>query len=155
MQDGVYDKAKWHSGSPSFPRNLPPENGGTHIGMFLAWIIHNDLVGAMHHEDEDDADAIARIKARKMTGRDFLFKHCDGVLTEDNLSDEGNAFAAFFLSRHNPDGYDRLYQQTLGGALGSIYQVRDEWKNYDRLARRIDQVYRVWRKKRENQTDNS
>lgn len=150
MQDGVYDKAKWHSGSPSFPRNLPAENGGRHIGMFLAWAIHNDLVDAMHHED--DADAIARVKAREMTGREFLFQCCDGVLMQDDLSDEGNAFATFFYNRHNPDSYDHLYQHTLGGALGSIYQVRDDGKNFDRLARRIDQTFRVWRKKRENQS---
>jgi hypothetical protein len=46
------DRADWHYGG-DFPAELPDENGGTHIGMYLAWIINNHLEGELHHEDTD------------------------------------------------------------------------------------------------------
>ena len=39
------DQADWHYAG-DFPRELPPEAGGTHIGMYLAWIIQRDLGSA-------------------------------------------------------------------------------------------------------------
>ena len=39
-----YDKADWHSGG-NYPADLPSDNGGTHIGMFLAWAILRGLEG--------------------------------------------------------------------------------------------------------------
>ena len=72
---GSIDKIDWHSGG-NFPDDLPPENGGTHIGMFLAWIINNDLIGEMHLEDS--IEFINSVKNREKTGRDFLIEQCDG-----------------------------------------------------------------------------
>ena len=43
----TYDKADWHYGG-DFPSDLKPEDGATHIGMFLAWIIENDLISEFH-----------------------------------------------------------------------------------------------------------
>lgn len=31
------DRADWHYDG-QYPKGLPPENGGTHIGMFLVWV---------------------------------------------------------------------------------------------------------------------
>ena len=36
------DRADWHYGG-DYPKELPIENGGTHIGMFINWIIDNDF----------------------------------------------------------------------------------------------------------------
>jgi len=45
-----YDDASWHYGG-NYPVGLPTKNGATHIGMFLAWCIENDLI-AKELEDE-------------------------------------------------------------------------------------------------------
>jgi hypothetical protein len=45
-----YDDSSWHYGGDVFPEDLPPEAGGTHIGMFLAWAIMNYLESEMHSE---------------------------------------------------------------------------------------------------------
>lgn len=37
-----YDDASWHVGG-DFPKELPPEAGATHIGMFAAWCMLNGL----------------------------------------------------------------------------------------------------------------
>jgi hypothetical protein len=45
---GNIDRADWHyGGGDLYPKELPPENGGTHIGMYLAWIIQRGLGSAM------------------------------------------------------------------------------------------------------------
>ena len=50
----AYDRADWHYGG-DFPEGLPDENGGTHIGMFLAWVILNGHEGDMHKEESQEA----------------------------------------------------------------------------------------------------
>lgn len=37
------DRIDWHGGSDNFPEELEHEAGGTHLGMFLAWVINNNL----------------------------------------------------------------------------------------------------------------
>jgi hypothetical protein len=44
---GNIDRADWHyGGGDLYPKELPPENGGTHIGMYLAWIVQHGLASA-------------------------------------------------------------------------------------------------------------
>jgi hypothetical protein len=143
-----YDKAKWHF-EGDYPEDLPPENGGTHIGMFLAWTILNGLEGEPHRK-ESKRD-LTRVRNRKMTGRDFLFRNCDGVLTEEDLNDEGNAFARSYFADPDRGGYGKYmadYAKALDtAALPSEYHVEDTWENYDKLAALIDRRYAAWRKK--------
>ena len=35
------DRMDWHYGG-DYPEGLPTENGGTHIGFYLTWIIQNN-----------------------------------------------------------------------------------------------------------------
>jgi len=85
-----YDDASWHYGG-DFPKDLPPENGATHIGFFITWCIDNDLVSDF--QLEESAEDVQRVKERKMTGRDFLLQNCDEKFTDEDLNDLGNSFA--------------------------------------------------------------
>ena len=71
------DRADWHYGG-NFPKDLPKENGVTHIGFILSWIILNGLVGDLHKDES--IESLEKIKKHEMTGRDFLFKECDEKL---------------------------------------------------------------------------
>jgi hypothetical protein len=142
------DRADWHSGG-DFPPDLPPECGGTHIGMFLAWVILHGLQGAMH--DEESPEELAAVRERRMTGRDFLFRACDGKFWEEDLSDEGAAFAKGYYT--GPDGtgygpYIAEYEQILGAGVPSVYHVDDTWENYDRIAAAIDARFARWKEER-------
>jgi hypothetical protein len=137
------DRADWHYGG-DFPEDLPQESGGTHIGMFLAWAILNNL--ASQELNEDWPEEIASVKARQITGRDFLFKACDEKFWESDLSDEGNAFAAWYYSR--PDGtmpYVDDYANALAEDLPTVYHVMDTWENYDKVAPIISAAYAEWK----------
>jgi len=142
----AYDRADWHYGG-DYPKDLPPENGGTHIGMFLAWAIINGLEGALHREES--AASLAAVRARQMTGRQFLFKECDQKFWDEDLNEEGNAFAKDYYDSNNASGfrYDEDYDQIFGAGLPTLYHLEDTWHNYDKIAAVITQRFEEWRKK--------
>jgi hypothetical protein len=132
----AYDKAKWHS-EGNFPKGAPPENGGTHIGIFLAWAILRDMVS-----DEllaDAAEDVAAVRERRLTGRTLLFRHLDGVLSEDDLNERGNAFAKHYYKKYMAE-FDRIVRKRFPTA----YHIGDSWKNYDAIAKIIDKRYAEW-----------
>jgi hypothetical protein len=140
-----YDRADWHSGG-DFPKGLPEEAGGTHIGMFLAWIIINRLEGDLLRQES--ANSLTEVRERRKTGRDFLFEECDGKFWEDDLNDEGNAFAKSYYC--GPDGkfgtYLADYEATFKNSGPSLYRVADSWENYDRLEPVITRRYVAWKR---------
>jgi hypothetical protein len=133
----VYDKAKWHS-EGNFPKDAPAENGGTHIGIFLAWAICHDLVSDDLRSDA--AAGLAAVRDRRITGRTFLFRHLDGVLSEGDLNEEGNAFAQHYYKKYMGE-FDRIVRKQFPTA----YHIGDLWKNYDAIAKIIDKRYAEWR----------
>ena len=141
----AYDRADWHYGG-NFPEDLPPEAGGTHIGMFLAWAITRGLEGDFHKVES--SSALEALRRREITGRDFLNTECDEKFWEEDLSDEGNAFAKAYYEAEGADSYLADYGQLLGAGLPSLYHVEDSWENFDRLAARIDQRYQAWKRGR-------
>lgn len=143
----TYDRADWHSGG-QFPPELPPECGGTHIGLFLAWAIMSGLEGELHREDSQED--LLLVRERRMTGRDFLFRACDGKFWDEDLSEEGNAFARWYYSAGG-GGYGPYlvdYEATLARGLPSLYHVEGTWAAYDRLAPVIDRRYAEWKASR-------
>ena len=135
----AYDKAEWHYGG-DFPENLPPENGGTHIGMFLAWAIHRGLAGDLLLDEA--AAEIEGVKERRMTGREFLFEVCDEKFWEDDLNAEGNEFAKAY---YETDIYINDYNEAIGNTLPSLYHAEDSWENFDRVCEAIDQRFSRWK----------
>jgi len=146
----TYDRANWHSGADNYPADLSPEAAGTHIGMFLAWAILRDRIGAIHRAEA--ADALVAVRQRRRTGRDFLFEHGDGRFGPADLSDEGNAFVRVYWQDGaggiHPNGYLADYERTLGGDLPDLYRVADTWENFDALARVLDRRFEEWQRKR-------
>lgn len=128
------DRMDWHYGG-DFPDDLPDENSGTHIGMFLAWIINNNLEGDLHKEDS--AEALENVRKRKITGRDFLIDQCDEKFWEEDLSEEGFEFAESYYE----NDYYVDYEKTLAENLPSIYHVEDIWENYEKIAQIIDKRF--------------
>ena len=135
----TYDRSDWHSGG-DFPEGLEPEAGGTHIGMFLAWAILRHLEGEFHKAES--TESLAEVRARRMTGRTFLFKECDGKFWDEDLNDEGNAFAAAYYQKQYFEDYDTV----VGGAVPSLYAVADTWENLEVVMKTLDARFAQWRK---------
>jgi hypothetical protein len=133
------DRVDWHAGSRNFPKELAARNAGTHIGMFLAWCVMRDMLAA--DLKESLTKPITVLCNRGMTGREFLVKHCDGMLDVDLFTQEAGAFAASYYSGK----YTKDYKRTLALDLPSEYHVADTWANYERIEPVISEAYQKWK----------
>lgn len=135
------DRLEWHT-LADLLADLPSEQGCTHIGMFLAWALLSGRAGEIHRNAH--AEAVEALRARHLTGRELLVAQCEGRLTEDDLDDEGNAFADAYYSAP----YLQDYADVLARELPSLYHVADTWENYDQIAPVITRAFETWRKER-------
>ncbi len=108
FQTIIYDKAKYHY-EGDFPQELPMEQAFVHTGMFLGWIIDNNLFSDEFLEETEEE--INKFKLRKMTGTQ-VYMFWDGVLSDDMLNDEGNQFAIDYFDFEKGlylDDYDDVF----------------------------------------------
>lgn len=138
----TYDKIEWHT-ADNFPKELPYKNGGTHIGMFLSWVINNNLIGEFHLENSKEA--IEMVKTKKITGADFLVKECDSKFWPEDLNEEGNAFARFYYA--NEDNYGQYIDDyaEVFDAYKTLFHVEDSWENYAKIEPVITKKYNEWK----------
>ena len=148
-----YDDASWHY-EGDYPADLPPENAATHIGMFVAWCIHHDMMSEELLEDAEDE--MLAVKAREMTGGAFLRQVCDEKFCDSDLSDGGKQFADAYYEEKGR--FSKKYQsyssdfcdvfdekaERQGFVYASSYHVEDTWENYDLMAAKIDARYAEW-----------
>ncbi|MEH6678462.1 DUF7832 domain-containing protein [Phenylobacterium sp.] len=133
-----YDDASWHYGG-DFPAHLPREAAATHIAMFVAWCALNGMAGELH--TSDSAELLASLKARDITPTQWFIAACDEKFTDEDLTEEGNAFAAAYYGAGGnlasaPNAYLSDYEKGFPEAV-SLYEVSDTWQSFDRIAPKI------------------
>jgi len=136
-----YDNAAWHYDG-KFPKDLPHEAAATHTGMFIAWACLLELAGELHVVDFPDD--LPKLRARSITPGMFFWRCCEGKFTNDDLNDEGNAFAQAYYDLKTGK-YLADYESTLGEDLEELYFVRDSWENFDRLKPVLDRRFKEWK----------
>lgn len=137
----TYDDASWHSGG-EFPADLPASAGATHTGMFVAWAVLSGLGGPLHAEDA------FQLAARSDTPGAWFLSACDGKFTDEDLTDDGNAFtqAYFDFDEGNYlDDYEAAVGQGTPPGPQGLYYVEDSWDTFDRLAPVLDRRFDEWR----------
>jgi len=140
-----YDDASWHSGG-DFPPDLPHEAAATHSGMFVAWALLTGLSGDIHVVDFPDD--IPKLQSRSMTPGAFFLAACDGKFTNEDLSEEGNAFAEWYFDFESGNylaDYEKAIGQGLPEGRDSLYHVVDSWENFDKLKPVLDSRLAEWR----------
>lgn len=135
----IYDNAKNHF-LGNFPKQLPIEQAYVHIGMYLGWIIEQDLYSP-YFEDEADTQ-IFRFKKRQISCT-ILSEIWDGYLGYELFSEEGNLFTYYY---YGGGIYHKDYQTLLANDLPSIYHVNDDWESYDKMAAQISKRFEDWKK---------
>ena len=136
------DRVDWHYGN-NFPKELPKENGGTHIGLFISWIIESGLIGEIH--TNDSSEGIQKVKRKEITGRDFLFEFCDGKLWNEDLNEVGVLFAEDYYSS---DQYFNDYANLLAAEKETVYHIENNWENYSKLKKILDVRFKKWNSQR-------
>ena len=129
-----YDDVGWHFGAKGFPAGATEEYAGAHIGIFLRWCFARGWVGEIHRLDPVSQADVHSVVSGEMTGSEFLFKHCDGKLTSEDLSAAGNRFAS--------KKYDR-YLEKFGDEIGdNPYLYPEHSLNYPVFAEVIEKQFR-------------
>ncbi len=139
FQKTIYDNAKTHF-LGNFPESLPIEQAYVHIGMYLGWIIENDLYSE-YFEDEAEIQ-IFRFKRREISCT-ILSEIWDGYLGFELFNKVGNMFTYYY---YGGGLYRNDYEQTLVNELPSLYHVTDTWENYEKMASRMSMRYTDWQK---------
>ncbi|MFV0517551.1 MAG: hypothetical protein ACK5MV_09150 [Aminipila sp.] len=147
-----YDDASWHY-EGEYPKNLPNENAGIFIGMFLAWCVENDFVSEEILEEEKEV--VDKIKAHEITGSVLLWK-LDGKLISEDLNEEGNSFALSYYEDNSKfaktygdyvtdfcEVFNSKAEQS-GLEYESLYHVEDTLENYLLIKNLIDIRFKQW-----------
>ena len=134
-----YEDVSWHNGAEDYPKDLPPAAAGTHTGMFMAWALMSGLASS------ELGGAAGELQARRITPGAFFVGQCDGKFTDEDLNDEGNAFAQVYF---DPEGAQYLndYDAVLCNGLQTAYHVPDTWASFERLRPRLDRRLVEWRR---------
>ena len=141
----VYDKAKYHFDG-NFPDDLHIEQAYVHTGMYLGWIIENNLLSEEFRNESKDE--ISQFKDRKMSGTQ-IYISWDGALVDDMLSDEGNEFSTYYFDFEKGQ-YLHDYEELLAKELVSLYHVKDSWENYVAIKSKIDERYKKWKRSKKH-----
>lgn len=144
-----YDDVSWHY-EGEYPQGLPIENSATHIGMFLAWCINNDLVS--QELVDDNEESIKNVKNKTLTGAEFLINNCDEKFTNDVLNNIGNEFAGDYYNEDTKfakkfDSYLNDYSTLFNKKIGrkTIYHIENTWDNYNLVKTIIDKRFNEWK----------
>lgn len=135
----IYDNAQKHF-LGNFPESLPIEQAYVHIGMFLGWMIDQDLYSEYFEEEAEIQ--IFRFKRRELSCT-ILSELWDGYLGYELFNKEGNMFAYYY---YGGGIYKKDYEDVLASDLPSIYHVNDDWETFDKIARKISERYKEWKK---------
>ncbi len=135
-----HDDAAFHY-KGQFPNDLPDAAGGTHIGLFVTWLLlHGKFAPSVYERAAPHLDAL---RERRITGREFLFRVLDEELLPEDLTEEADQFATDYYDEVYLDDYIEIL---VPDEMDSIYRVDDNWENYDKLAPRIDERFASWSK---------
>ncbi|MDF9797011.1 hypothetical protein OKW21_002274 [Catalinimonas alkaloidigena] len=134
----IYDNAKNHF-LGNFPKQLPIEQAYVHIGMYLGWIIEQDLYSPYFEEEAETQ--IYRFKNRQISCT-ILSEIWDGYLGYELFSENGNLFTYYY---YGGGIYHKDYETLLAKNLPSIYHVNDDWESYDKMAGQIYKRFEDWR----------
>ncbi|GAD82527.1 hypothetical protein FEK33_19305 [Nocardia asteroides NBRC 15531] len=139
----TYDDCGWHSDTTS-ELGLDSAAGATHIGMFYAWAVANDLhsptVPVWGEPEPRPRPELAALRERSKTPGRYLLDHCCGELNVGDLNARGQAFAA---AAYRP--YLRAYDCVPEVARHeTTYHVPDTWETYDAVAALLDEAWAEW-----------
>lgn len=142
----VIDCMEWHY-RDSYPEGIDKVHAATHMGMFIAWIIENNLESeALKQKYQID---IYRVRQRKITGREFFLNNCNTLLEDKFIDKKVLEFTLgyYLSSREDYCQYIADYNEVFkSDNLNSSYEVSDTWENYYRVFHVIDNRYSNWKK---------
>lgn len=133
-----YDDAKWHfESTPEGDKDTRWNQAAAHIGVYLRCCFAQGWIGEQHAEDDAARLAAREVIAGIRTGTDFLITYSDCRLLDDDLSEEGNAFTAYY--------YDKEYTADIEPFIkGELLNVSEAQYDYLKIKAVFDKRYAEW-----------
>lgn len=139
----AYDKSKWHFDAEDFPQELSTDQGTVHIAFFYRWMLEHQLANTTVIE-EDDLGLYEQLMKGEITTLDFFIEFYDGVLIDEDLTEEGAAFASTYYDAYLTD-YENLPLQLFDG-YDSLYAAIYNEENYALVARLLEGKFKAFLK---------
>jgi hypothetical protein len=128
-----YDDASWHVGNAE-----SDEHAAAHIGLYFRWCAMAGLLSEDHTEDPELGRGLDGLKNGSTTGTDYIWEVGSGKLSDVDLTDEGNAFTAWF--------YSKRYLPELRSVTGKRdYSFTERDVEFEPLRQRLDAALQGWR----------
>lgn len=140
----LYDDIRFHT-AEDYPADLPEGRAATHMGMYFAWAVERNLYATTL--EHDFGEALAQLRAGKLSGGQFLLQYRDGQLKRDDFNLLGQRFSDYYYADDDEgygafmDDYVSVFQTP---ALPSFYHVDDSRANRDRIGARFSQRLALW-----------
>lgn len=153
-----FDKAEWQykSAQESYcekynknPESLTDEDekiiwgfAGNHIALFITWLIRNDLLGELHHEEDYEEKDLEAVKKQELTGMDIFRDYCDMAFTDEDIREEIVPFIEEY--------YDKEYLNDYCNSIGNekVLSTEFSWEDYFKLEPVLDEAYKKFRESR-------
>ena len=133
----LYDQANSHLKKEEF-MELSIEHAHTHIGMFLTWIVKNDLAS---EDFEDEAGLQIRNLMERSISCCIFSELWDGVVSDEMLNEKAQKFtSAYYGSGKYIEDYRKIFPQH-----ECMYLVEDTWENYEKVAKVLDMRFKEWK----------
>lgn len=141
-----YDDASWHYGG-DFPSSLPESAGATHIAMFVSWAVLNGMAGDLH--TSDFSEDLGKLSRQEISPGEWFLRVCDGKFTDEDLSGDGQQFAAAYYAYENglhtgSGSYLADYDHTFSSSE-TLYHVPDTWETQATVSQFIEARLARWR----------
>ena len=135
-----YDDYQWHLNGKDFPKNGTALNAATHIAFYLFSAIKLGIASTAHISCRSDLEG-----STKSSIVDYFLQKCDGKLTDEDFSNEGNRFTRYYFnadkSRYFED-YHECFSQ-----FDSIYLVPDSKEYFAQIFQQVSAEYIGWKSK--------
>lgn len=133
--DNAYDKASWHLEGEHWPEGLPEAAAFTHLGFYWNWLTETGLVS----EKFGSATPVDRNNAPS-----HLTQTHEGLLTEDMLTETGNAFTSAYYDQYMDD-IATLAMDAFQDDDITPYELPDDWEVYDAVKIILDARFEDWK----------
>lgn len=99
------------------------------MGMLLAWCVRMGIVSQALEQGHEQA--LLRLRMEEIKGSELLVA-AGGDLTSAMFTAQGCAF----MENHYAD-YPRLFRETFAVDEDTMYEVKESWENYAKLAKQL------------------
>jgi len=146
LRDVTFDKAKWHLNS-DFPPDLNPNQVYVHTGLFVTWLIENDLFDSEFKNQ--NTKGIQALLSRNIFPSQFYAEYLDGIFDADGLKEDATDFTSEYFD-FEKGKYVTDYLATLDpdDKLPTIFHIQDTWENFDKLRPVLNERFQNWTRDR-------